>query len=69
MMMLPVTTPCAHNFCKHCVQGAFAGKTFVRERLCFSGQALRSQKNVMKCPSCPADISEFLKNPQVYGAC
>ncbi|KAL6319357.1 hypothetical protein AAG906_014031 [Vitis piasezkii] len=48
-MRLPVTTPCAHNFCKDCVQEAFA---------------LRSQKNVMKCPSCPADISEFLQNPQ-----
>ncbi|RVW52666.1 E3 ubiquitin-protein ligase ORTHRUS 2 [Vitis vinifera] len=64
-MRLPVTTPCAHNFCKDCVQEAFAGKTFVRKRLCFSGQALRSHKNVMKCPSCPADISEFLQNPQV----
>ncbi|XP_019082042.1 mitochondrial import inner membrane translocase subunit PAM16 like 1 [Vitis vinifera] len=63
-MRLPVTTPCAHNFCKDCVQEAFAGKTFVRKRLCFSGQALRSHKNVMKCPSCPADISEFLQNPQ-----
>nr|CAN73072.1 hypothetical protein VITISV_032384 [Vitis vinifera] len=64
VMRLPVTTPCAHNFCKDCVQEAFAGKTFVRKRLCFSGQALRSHKNVMKCPSCPADISEFLQNPQ-----
>lgn len=65
-MRLPVTTPCAHNFCKDCVQEAFAGKTFIRKRLCFSGQALRSHKNVMKCPSCPADISEFLQNPQVW---
>ncbi|KAK6147963.1 hypothetical protein DH2020_018875 [Rehmannia glutinosa] len=25
----------------------------------------RSQKNVLNCPACPTDISEFLQNPQV----
>ncbi|KAH9763629.1 E3 ubiquitin-protein ligase ORTHRUS 2 [Citrus sinensis] len=64
VMNLPITTPCAHNFCKSCLEGAFAGKTFVRERS-RGGRTLRSQKNVMQCPSCPTDISEFLQNPQV----
>ncbi|XP_015867878.3 E3 ubiquitin-protein ligase ORTHRUS 2 [Ziziphus jujuba] len=64
VMNLPVTTPCAHNFCKLCLEGAFAGKSFVRERS-RGGRALRSQKIVMNCPSCPTDISDFLHNPQV----
>ncbi|KAA8540612.1 hypothetical protein F0562_024469 [Nyssa sinensis] len=65
VMTLPLTTPCAHNFCKLCLEGAFAGQTFVRERTCLSGRTLRSKKNVMKCPSCQNDITEFLQNPQV----
>ncbi|XP_057970299.1 E3 ubiquitin-protein ligase ORTHRUS 2-like [Malania oleifera] len=64
VMTLPITTPCAHNFCKPCLEGAFAGQTFVRERN-KGGRSLRARKNVMKCPSCPADISDFLQNPQV----
>ncbi|ONI07807.1 hypothetical protein PRUPE_5G140900 [Prunus persica] len=64
VMTSPITTPCAHNFCKLCLEGAFAGKSFVRERN-RGGRSLRSQKNVMNCPSCPTDISDFLQNPQV----
>ncbi|GMN49378.1 hypothetical protein TIFTF001_018572 [Ficus carica] len=67
LMTLPITTPCAHNFCKACLEGAFAGKTLVRERNCQGRRTLRAQKNVMKCPhsSCTNDIAEFLQNPQV----
>ncbi|KAB1217541.1 E3 ubiquitin-protein ligase ORTHRUS 2 [Morella rubra] len=64
VMTLPMTTPCAHNFCKSCLEGAFSGKTFVRERS-RGGRVLRSQRNVMSCPSCSTDISDFLQNPQV----
>lgn len=64
VMTLPITTPCAHNFCKSCLEGAFVGKTFLRERSS-GGRALRSQKNVMTCPCCPTDISDFLQNLQV----
>ncbi|KAI3951202.1 hypothetical protein MKW92_046353 [Papaver armeniacum] len=64
VMTLPLTTPCAHNFCKPCLENAFAGKTFVRERSSH-GRTLRAQKSIMKCPSCPTDLSEFLQNPQV----
>ncbi|KAJ0047793.1 hypothetical protein Pint_16981 [Pistacia integerrima] len=64
VMTLPITTPCAHNFCKSCLEGAFAGKTFIRDRS-KGGRTLRTQKNVMQCPSCSTDISEFLQNPQV----
>lgn len=65
VMTQPLTTPCAHNFCKACLEGAFAGKSFVRERGCEGRRTLRAQKNVMKCPSCSNDISDFLQNPQV----
>ncbi|XP_047974159.1 E3 ubiquitin-protein ligase ORTHRUS 2-like [Salvia hispanica] len=64
VMVQPLTTPCAHNFCKACLEGAFAGQSHVKERK-NGGRTLRAQKNVMKCPSCPQDISEFLQNPQV----
>ncbi|CAH8386865.1 unnamed protein product [Eruca vesicaria subsp. sativa] len=64
VMSLPVTTPCAHNFCKACLEDKFAGKTLVRERS-RGGRTLRAQKNVMNCPCCPTDISDFLQNPQV----
>ncbi|KAL5791602.1 hypothetical protein ACOSP7_000196 [Xanthoceras sorbifolium] len=60
----PVTTPCAHNFCKSCLEEAFSGKSFVRARG-GAGRTLRSQKNIMKCPFCMNDIADFLKNPQV----
>ncbi|VVA98079.1 unnamed protein product [Arabis nemorensis] len=64
VMTLPVTTPCAHNFCKACLEAKFAGQTLVRERS-RGGRTLRAQKNIMNCPSCPTDISDFLQNPQV----
>lgn len=65
VMNLPLTTPCAHNFCKQCLEDQFAGKTFMRERTREGGRTLRAQKNIMKCPSCPNDISDFLQNPKV----
>ncbi|KAI3864413.1 hypothetical protein MKW92_012086 [Papaver armeniacum] len=64
VMTLPLTTPCAHNFCKPCLENVFAGKTFVRERSSH-GRTLRAKKSIMKCPSCTTDLSEFLQNPQV----
>ncbi|CAA7037959.1 unnamed protein product [Microthlaspi erraticum] len=64
VMNAPVTTPCGHNFCKGCLEGKFAGVAHVRDRS-RGGRTLRSQKNVMKCPCCPTDISEFLQNPQL----
>ncbi|KAK7404212.1 hypothetical protein VNO78_04902 [Psophocarpus tetragonolobus] len=64
VMVSPVTTPCAHNFCKSCLEGEFSGQAFVKERI-RGGRTLRSQKNVMKCPSCSFDISDYLQNIQV----
>ncbi|PON37625.1 Cdk-activating kinase assembly factor [Parasponia andersonii] len=65
VMTLPLTTPCAHNFCKACLESAFAGQSAVRQRTCQGRRTLRSQKNIMKCPCCSNDIAEFLQNPQV----
>ncbi|OAY71610.1 E3 ubiquitin-protein ligase ORTHRUS 2, partial [Ananas comosus] len=65
VMTSPLTTPCAHNFCKTCLLGVFANQSFVRERSREGGRALRAQKIAMKCPACPNDISDFLQNPQV----
>ncbi|KAL6219055.1 hypothetical protein ACLB2K_012261 [Fragaria x ananassa] len=66
IMTEPVTTPCGHNFCKACLQGAFAGMiSLIKQRTCQGRRTLRSQKNVMKCPDCPQDIAEFIQNPQV----
>ncbi|KAI3915840.1 hypothetical protein MKX01_013296 [Papaver californicum] len=65
VMNRPLTTPCAHNFCKVCLESVFAGKSFVRKRYFCQGRSLRAQKSIMKCPSCPMDLSEFLQNPLV----
>ncbi|KAL2547258.1 E3 ubiquitin-protein ligase [Forsythia ovata] len=65
VMVLPLTTPCAHNFCKACLENAFAGQSFIKQRTCGGTRTLRTQKNVMKCPSCTNDVSDFLQNPQV----
>jgi len=60
----PLTTPCAHNFCKTCLLGKYDSQSSVRERS-RGGRTLRAQKIVKTCPSCPTDICDFLENPQV----
>ncbi|KAJ6835717.1 E3 ubiquitin-protein ligase ORTHRUS 2-like [Iris pallida] len=60
VMTLPLTTPCAHNFCKLCLLEAYDDQSFIRERT-RGGRTLRVQKVVKKCPSCPNDISDFVQ--------
>ncbi|KAF0924203.1 hypothetical protein E2562_008500 [Oryza meyeriana var. granulata] len=64
VMKEPLTTPCAHNFCKTCLLGAYGSQSSMRERS-RGGRTLRAQKIVKKCPSCPTDICDFLENPQI----
>ncbi|XP_020580805.1 E3 ubiquitin-protein ligase ORTHRUS 2-like [Phalaenopsis equestris] len=64
VMIFPLTTPCAHNFCKKCLLDAYDDQSFIRERTS-GGRTLRAQKIVKKCPSCKIDISDYLQNPQV----
>ncbi|MCO5563799.1 hypothetical protein L7F22_017447 [Adiantum nelumboides] len=65
VLKLPLSTPCGHNFCKPCLDTAFSGQKDVRERVGVGGRSLRAQKVVKRCPTCQADISELLQNPQV----
>ncbi|CAJ1971620.1 unnamed protein product [Sphenostylis stenocarpa] len=64
VLSFPLTTPCAHNFCKACLELAFKDQSFIRNRAS-GGRSLRVQKTVMKCPSCSSNIADFLQNPQV----
>lgn len=64
----PLSMPCGHNFCKGCLEIVFAGQDSTRERKGVSGRSLRTQKVTKLCPTCKADISDFLLSPQVQEA-
>ncbi|KMZ66058.1 E3 ubiquitin-protein ligase ORTHRUS 1 [Zostera marina] len=64
VMQSPVTTPCAHNFCKACLLNSYTDLSFSMDRSC-GGRTLRSKKPVNNCPICPTNITDFLENPQV----
>ncbi|KAL3838884.1 hypothetical protein ACJIZ3_023475 [Penstemon smallii] len=60
-----ITTLCAHNFCKTCLEGEFVGQSFIKDRTCGWRRMLKAHNNVMKFSCCENDMSDFLKNPQV----
>ncbi|KAG6547454.1 hypothetical protein Mapa_010902 [Marchantia paleacea] len=67
VMQQPLSTPCAHNFCKSCLLAKFAGSGDMRERKAVGGRSLRTQKVKKACPTCQADITDFMSAPQVNG--
>ncbi|OAE21365.1 hypothetical protein AXG93_891s1130 [Marchantia polymorpha subsp. ruderalis] len=44
VMQQPLSTPCAHNFCKSCLLAKFAASGDMRERKAVGGRSLRTQK-------------------------
>ncbi|CAM6037685.1 unnamed protein product [Sphagnum compactum] len=64
VLQQPLSMPCGHNFCKPCLDGAF-GQQSTRERTGVSGRPLRTQKVMKRCPTCNADISDYLITPQI----
>ncbi|KAA6428294.1 MAG: E3 ubiquitin- ligase ORTHRUS 2-like [Trebouxia sp. A1-2] len=61
----PVSAPCGHHFCRPCLDKHFQGQGEVLNRSARAGRTLRVQKVVKPCPTCKADIADFLANSQV----
>ncbi|CAL8460675.1 g205 [Coccomyxa elongata] len=61
----PLSTPCGHHFCKPCLLSKFKGQGDIEDRATNAGRALRERKVVKPCPTCKADIAEFLQHGQV----
>ncbi|KAL0024465.1 hypothetical protein WJX77_007093 [Trebouxia sp. C0004] len=61
----PVSAPCGHHFCRPCLDKHFQGQGEVLNRGARAGRTLRVQKVVKPCPTCKADIADFLANSQV----
>ncbi|EIE25476.1 hypothetical protein COCSUDRAFT_13684 [Coccomyxa subellipsoidea C-169] len=61
----PLSTPCGHHFCKPCLLTNFQGQGDIEDRATNAGRALRERKVVKPCPTCKADIAEFLQHGQV----
>ncbi|GBG69429.1 hypothetical protein CBR_g4123 [Chara braunii] len=65
VLQSPLCTPCGHNFCKPCLEYLFLGLEDVRVRGRPGGRTLRAQRVAKPCPTCKADLAEYLVNPQV----
>lgn len=59
-----VPTPLAgHNFCKGCLDKRFEGINDIQAPN--AARTLRVRKNLKPCPTCKADLCDFLSNAQV----
>jgi hypothetical protein len=65
VLQSPVSAPCSHAFCKPCLDKRFGGQAFEINTGAVTGRSMRVRKVAMPCPSCKADLADFLKTAQI----
>ena len=57
--MVPVFTPCGHQFCKACLEAKYAAEA---PSDC-SARPLRTRKQRKPCPVCNKELDDFMDGP------
>ncbi|KAK9800861.1 hypothetical protein WJX73_001980 [Symbiochloris irregularis] len=66
VLRLPLSTPCGHHFCKPCLEGLFEERSASQpERTAVAARSLRVRKELKPCPTCKANIEDFMASAQV----